>query len=205
MNKTAAAIDFYCDFTSPYAYLAATQIDDLAARHQRDVVWRPFLIGATFKVTGRKAPIDHPLVWEYVLNDVERFAKLLGQPLNYPKKFPILGVKASRLYYFLEDRDGEQTASKAFAKSVFRAYFVDQQDITSNRILASLAEPFDLSLSDIDQIVKSAEMKVRFKRVVDEAIERGIFGAPTFIVDGEMFWGVDRLDHLDRWLDLGGW
>lgn len=198
-------IEFYFDFTSPYAYLASTQIDALAARHQCEAVWRPFLIGATFKITGRKGPLDHPLVGEYVLNDVQRFARLLKQPLNYPKKFPILGVKASRLFYFLEAREGNQQQAKAFAQAVYKAYFVNQEDVMDSAVLTAIGAPFGFSRSDVDEIVRSPEMKARFKAVVDGAIERGIFGAPMCIVDGEMFWGVDRLNHLDKWLKKGAW
>lgn len=204
MVNTIADIEFYLDFTSPYAYLASTQIEALAAKHNRNVIWRPFLIGATFKVTGRGAPIGQPLVKEYTLNDVQRYARLLDQPINFPIKFPILSVKPSRLFYFLESRDNNQKAAIAFAKAAFLAYFVAQKDITSNNILAELVAPFDLTLNDVNEIVKSDEMKLRFKDVVEDAIARGIFGAPMLIVDGEMFWGVDRMAHLDKWLESGG-
>jgi 2-hydroxychromene-2-carboxylate isomerase len=197
-------IDFYLDFTSPYAYLASTQIEALAARQRVTVRWRPFLIGATFKVTGRKAPIEHPLVRDYMLHDVQRYARLLGQPLKFPLKFPILGVKACRLFYFLQQRDGHQQAAKPFASSVFTAYFVKQQDIMQNSVLARLTEPFGLSETRIAEIVVSSEMKSYFKSAVDEAIGRGVFGAPMFMVRDEMFWGVDRMQQLEQWLQSGG-
>lgn len=201
----AKDIDFYLDFSSPYAYLAATQIEALAAKHDAHVTWRPFLIGATFKVTGRKAPIQHPLVGDYMIKDVQRFAKLLGQAINFPIKFPILSVKPARLFYYLQERDGDQTAAKAFALKVFQAYFVDSQDFTSNKVLAALIKPFDVSEAQVDEAVKSDAMKTHFKAVVDQAIKRGVFGAPIFIVGEEMFWGADRLDHLDQWLKTDGW
>ena len=201
----AKEIDFYLDFSSPYAYLAATQIETLAVKHNAQVTWRPFLIGATFKVTGRKAPIQHPLVGDYMIKDVQRFAKLLGLTINFPIKFPILSVKPARLFYYLQERDGNQTAAKAFALKVFQAYFVDRQDFTSNKVLATLIKSFDVSETQVDEAVKSEAMKTLFKSVVDQAIQRGVFGAPIFIVDEEMFWGVDRLDHLDQWLKTGGW
>ena len=198
-------IDFYLDFVSPYAYLASTQIEALAERHYCEVVWRPFLIGATFKVTGRKAPVQHPLVWEYTLRDVQRCAHQLGQALNFPIKFPILSVKPSRIFYYFQDRDSNQLAAKKFASAVFQAYFIDRKDMTENRVLSEIAAPFGLGEDEVAEIVKSAAMKDRFKAVVDAAIENKVFGAPMFIVDGEMFWGVDRLDHLDKWLKSGGW
>jgi len=203
MNKITD-IDFYLDFTSPYAYLASTQIEVLAERQQVAVRWRPFLIGATFKVTGRKAPIEHPLLREYMLHDVQRYARLLNQPLTFPVKFPILSVKASRLFYYLQQRDGHQLSAKRFASAVFRAYFIERQDITQNTVLAALAEPYGLDAGETAAIVVSAEMKAYFKAVVDQAIERKVFGAPMFIAAGEMFWGVDRMGQLESWLQTGG-
>jgi 2-hydroxychromene-2-carboxylate isomerase len=204
MTEQLSDIEFYLDFTSPYAYLASTQIKALAARHGRNVIWRPFLIGATFKVTGRKALVQTPLVNEYTLNDVQRYARLLNQPINFPLKFPILSVKASRVFYYLEKQGDNQQAAIEFARTVFLAYFVERKDITSNEVLAELTAPFGLTLNDVNEIVKSDAMKTHFKAVVDTAIERGVFGAPMFIVDGEMFWGVDRMSHLDKWLQSEG-
>ncbi|MEE9446810.1 MAG: 2-hydroxychromene-2-carboxylate isomerase [Arenicellales bacterium] len=204
MSATKQII-FYLDFVSPYAYLASTQIEALAAKHGYSVLWRPFLIGATFKVTGRKAPIQHPLVGDYMKHDVQRFARMLGQPLNFPFKFPILSVKPSRVFYYLEARDGDQINAKAFAAKVYQAYFVDQLNITNNEVLAALAAPFGLSVQDLEIAVSSVEMKDKFKAIVAEAIDRKVFGAPMFIVEDEMFWGVDRMDHLDQWLAKGAW
>ena len=203
--KSDRRIDFYLDFTSPYAYLASTQIEALAAQAAYTVVWRPFLIGATFKITGRKALIQHPLVWDYSLRDVQRTARQLGQVINIPVNFPVLSVKAGRLFYYFQDRDNNQNTAKAFASAVFQAYFVAQKDITNNAVLGQISAGFDLSQQELDSVVKSAHSKQRFKSEVDAAIDRKVFGAPMFIVDGEMFWGVDRLEQLARWLRTGGW
>lgn len=203
--KADRQIDFYLDFTSPYAYLASTQIEALAARYDYTVVWRPFLIGATFKKTGRKALIQHPLVWEYSLNDVRRTARLLGQAISIPVKFPILSVKAGRLFYYFQDRDTDQAVAKKFAKAVFQAYFAEQKDITDNRVLSQLTRPFGLDEEQVSELVKSTGMKACFKAEVDAALERKVFGAPTFFVENEMFWGVDKLDQLARWLETDGW
>lgn len=198
-------IDFYLDFTSPYAYLASTQIEALAARYDYTVVWRPFLIGATFKITGRKALVQHPLVWEYSLDDVRRTARLLGQTINIPVKFPILSVKAGRLFYYFQNRDANQVIAKQFAAAVFQAYFIEQKDITDNQVLAQIVASFGVDAAGLGEIVKSTEMKARFKAEVDAVLERKVFGAPMFIVDGEMFWGVDKLEQLGMWLQTGGW
>ena len=205
METDARQVDFYLDFTSPYAYLASTRIDTLAARHDYRVVWHPFLIGATFRVTGRKAPVEHPLVREYMYHDVLRSARLLNQPLNFPAKFPILSVKPARLFYFLQDREGNQETAIAFAHAVYSAYFVEGRDISDSATLTELLLPFGMKEEEVDVQLRSSSLKERFRAEVDAAIERGVFGAPTFVVGDEMFWGHDRLDQLDLWLQAGGW
>ncbi len=203
--KSKGQIDFYLDFTSPYAYLASTQIETLAATYNYSVVWRPFLIGATFKITGRKALIQHPLVWEYSLHDVQRTARLLGQSISIPVKFPILSVKPGRLFYYFQERDGDQRVAKEFAAAVFQAYFVEQKDITEIQTLGQICAVFGVDEATVGQIVTSSEMKARFKTEVNAAVERNVFGAPMFIVKNEMFWGVDKLGQLGKWLETGGW
>jgi len=205
MPATAKTIDFYLDFTSPYAYLASTQVDALAQRQGVNFIWRPFLVGASFKITGRKAPVEHPLVREYMLHDVQRYARLLGQPIAFPKIFPILSVKPARLFYYLQQRDTGQQAAIAFARAVFHAYFVEQLDITDNAVLARLLLPYGVAAEDLNEITRSADIKQMFKDEVAAALEKQIFGVPTFIVDGEMFWGLDRMPQLEQWLTRGGW
>ena len=163
------------------------------------------MIGASFKISGRKALIEHPLVRDYTLNDVQRYARLLGQPLNFPQKFPILSVKPARCFYYLEQRDGNQRAAKLFSAEVFRAYFVERKDISSNEVLSKLLEPYDVPLVEFNTIMVSAEVRQMFRDAVDQALEKQVFGAPTFIVDGEMFWGVDRMAQLEQWMQTGGW
>ena len=92
-----------------------------------------------------------------------------------------------------------------FASAIYTAYFVDRLDHSNNRVLSEIAAPFGLTEDEVGEIVKSAAMKDRFRAEVEAAIERKVYGAPTFIVNGERFWGVDRLDQLDKWLRSGGW
>lgn len=201
----AKQIDFYLDFTSPYAYLASTQIEALAARQNAVARWRPFLIGASFKLSGRQAPIEHPLVREYTLNDVQRYARLLGQPLNFPLKFPILSVNPGRSFYYLQQRDNNQKAAKQFAADVFRAYFVERRDVSKAQVLGELLAPYGVSPTELNALIVSQEVRQLFRAAVDQALHRQVFGAPTFIIDEEMFWGVDRMAHLEQWMQSGGW
>jgi len=195
----AKPIDFYFDFSSPYGYLASTQIDDLAKRHKRDVAWHPFLLGAAFKVTGQKPLVEQPLRGAYHAHDFMRSARLLGVPFRLPEKFPFFGLAASRAFYWLGGGD----KAKQLAKSVFHAAFGEARDVTPIPAVAALAR--DLGVEGLEQGIELPETKEKLRVVTDQAIAEGIFGSPFFVVDGEAFWGHDRLAQVDRWLATGGW
>ena len=108
-----APIDFYFDFSSPYGYLAAEQIDDLAAKHGREVAWRPILLGAVFPQTGSQPLLNIPLKGDYARRDIERSARLLGISFQIPPGFPFMSVAACRAFYWLHDQD----PAKAVARS----------------------------------------------------------------------------------------
>jgi len=195
----AKPIDFYFDFSSPYGYLASTQIDDLARRHKREVAWHPFLLGAAFKVTGQKPLVEQPLRGAYHAHDFARSARLLGVPFRLPEKFPFFGLAASRAFYWLS---GDNRA-KQLAKAVFHAAFGEGRDVTPIPVVAALAR--DLGIEGLEQGIELPETKEKLRTVTDQAIAEGIFGSPFLIVDGEAFWGHDRLAQVDRWLATGGW
>ncbi len=195
----AKPIDFYFDFSSPYGYLASTQIDDLARRHKREVAWHPFLLGAAFKVTGQKPLVEQPLRGAYHAHDFARSARLLGVPFRLPEKFPFFGLAASRAFYWL----GGDDRAKQLAKSVFHAAFGEGRDVTPTPVVAALAR--DLGIEGLEEGIELPETKEKLRTVTDQAIAEGIFGSPFFIVDGEAFWGHDRLAQVDRWLATGGW
>src|SRR5581483_11822862 len=121
-------IDFYFDFSSPYGYIASTKIDALAAKHGRVAVWRPFLLGAAFKATGGQPLLDIPIKGKYAARDMARTARYLGVEYRQPSVFPIGTVAAARAYYWLEAKDPER--AKDVAKALYRAYFVDDVDIS---------------------------------------------------------------------------
>ncbi|HZT18926.1 MAG TPA: 2-hydroxychromene-2-carboxylate isomerase [Dongiaceae bacterium] len=195
----AAPIDFYFDFSSPYGYLASTQIDALAARHGRSVAWRPFVLGAAFKVTGQRPLIEQPLRGPYALRDFARSARLLGVPFRMPESFPFFALAAMRAFYWLDDAE----RAKALAKSVYHAAFGEGRDVTPAAVVAEIARP--LGIEGVERGVEEAETKARLREASDQALARGVFGSPFFIVDGEPFWGHDRLAHVERWLATGGW
>jgi 2-hydroxychromene-2-carboxylate isomerase len=195
----AEPIDFYFDFSSPYGYLASTEIDALAARHGRSVTWRPFVLGAAFKLTGQRALTEQPLRGDYARRDFARSARLLGVPLKMPEPFPFFALAASRACYWVE----VPSQAKALAKAVYHAGFGEGRDITPVPVVAEIAR--GLGIEGLEQGLEQPATKAALRDATDQALARGVFGSPFFFVDGEPFWGHDRLGQLDRWLVTGGW
>ena len=198
-----APIDFYFDFSSPYGYLAAQRIDDIAARHGREAAWRPYLLGAVFKTTGSQPLLQIPMKGEYAERDMRRCARLFGIPFTWPPTFPFASVAACRAYYRLSDRDPAQ--AKDLAKALYRAAFAEGRDISSAEAVGEVAAELGIDRDTLLAALQAPEVKERLKQEVDAAIARGVFGSPFIFVDGEPFWGHDRLEHVERWLETGGW
>jgi 2-hydroxychromene-2-carboxylate isomerase len=196
-------IDFYFDFSSPYGYLASTRIDGIAEKHGRAVRWRPFLLGAVFKTTGQRPLTEQPMRGDYHRRDFARSARLFGVPFRLPDPFPFAAVAPSRAFYWLADRDPAK--AKAFARAVFQAAFGEGRAVTSADRVAGLAEPLGIERADLLAALDDPAVKERLRVETDAAIARGAFGSPFIVVDGEPFWGSDRLDQVDRWLATGGW
>ena len=196
-------IDFYFDFSSPYGYFASARIEEIAAKHGRSVVWRPILLGAVFKITGQQPLPTIPLKGSYAKHDLARSARLFGMPFRLPTKFPIAGQAPSRAYYWVADRDGAQ--GRTLAQALYRAYFAEDRDISNPEVTANVAAKLGLNREELLHALNDPAVKERLKNEVDAAIERGVFGSPYVIVDGEPFWGSDRLDQVDRWLATRGW
>ena len=196
-------IDFYFDFSSPFGYFASRRIDELAARSGRDTVWRPYLMGAIFKITGRQPLVQHPLVKDYAIHDMQRSARLYDIPFRYPSKFPLGSVAACRAYYWLYDRDPDQ--AKTLARAIYTAYFVDDRDISAPQQILDIAASCGIERTTLETALGDPAVKERLRLVNDEAAARKIFGSPFVMVDGEPFWGNDRLDQVEQWLETGGW
>lgn len=198
----AAPIDFYFDFSSPYGYFASERIDALAARHGRAVLWHPILLGAIFKVTGGAPLPSLPLKGDYAMKDIPRTARFMGIPLSMPGVFPINSISPVRGFYWLAQTDAGR--ARDFAQACYRAYFGEGVNISDMEKLVVVADSLGIDRDAFSAGLADAAVKDRTKAAVDAALARGVFGSPTMIVDGEMFWGCDRLDQLGRWLETGG-
>jgi 2-hydroxychromene-2-carboxylate isomerase len=187
-----ATLEFFYDFTSPYSYLASTQVEAAAARAGAAVRWRPFLLGGVFKATGNRAPLETPAKGRHMLVDLQRWARRLGVPLRFPGTFPIPTVLALRCALAAEG-EGKLVP---FSQAVFRAAWADEQDVSSPEVLAGLAD--DVGLDGTTLLPAAPGFKEALIRQTNEAVERGAFGAPTFFVGDELFVGNDRLDFVEE-------
>lgn len=203
MNRPGRAIDFYFDFSSPYSYIASEWIEALAARHGRTVHWKAVLLGATFQAAELKSPVSHPIKREYSLHDFERSARFAGVPLKVPEKFPIPTQNAARVFWWLHDQDPERAT--AWARTCLRAYFTRGVDLSDRDALRGLADEAGLGADAAEAVWNDPAWKQRLKAENEAAIAAGVFGAPFFVVDGEPFWGNDRLAEVREWLQTGGW
>lgn len=199
----AQKFEFYFDFSSPYAYLASERVDAIAAKHGMQVIWRPFLLGAVFKLTNTAPLIGQPLKGDYSLHDLKRTARRYGFPFALPDQFPFGSVTASRAFYHIEQTN--PAGAVRFAKAVFRASFAARRDMCPVESVVAVAIEQGFDGDDVMAGIQSAGIKAHLKQEVDRAIARHVFGAPFFFIDDEPFWGHDRLTDIDCWLDQGGW
>ena len=203
MPDTLPPIDFWFDFSSPYGYLMSEKIDTLAAQYGRKVRWHPILLGIVFKATG-SAPLtlQNPAKAEYSLRDFARSARFMGIPYRQPDKFPLATQNAARAYYWLHTQDC--ALARQFAHAAFRALFVENRDISAPETVLEIATNLGVDHAALEAGLQSPEIKARLKEEVDNALKIGVFGSPHVIIDGEAFFGADRLAQIERWLESGG-
>lgn len=189
MSKT---VEFFFDFGSPTSYLAWTQLPHIAAAAGAQIVWRPMLLGGVFKASGNQSPVSIPAKGRYMLQDLARFARRYEVPLAFNPHFPINTLQLMRgaVAYL----DSEQFLP--YAKAVFEALWVQQQNLGNPEVVAAVLSAAGLDAAEFERLVGDEAVKQRLKDNTEEAIRRGVFGAPTFFVGSEMFFGQDRLDFV---------
>ena len=191
MSKT---VDFYFDFGSPAAYLAYTQLPKLRADTGATVVMKPLLLGGVFQATGNRPPISVPLKGTYLFQDMSRYAKRYGVPLNMNPHFPINTITLMRADVGLALRGDERLP--VYRDAVFRAIWVDKQNLNDPATVGAVLAAAGFDPAAIMALVADQQVKDELKALTQAAVDRGIFGAPTFFVGSEMFWGQDRLDFV---------
>ena len=196
-------LDFFFDFSSPYGYLASRRIESIAEQHGRSVHWHPVLLGFIFKVTESKPLVSFPLKGEYSIHDMKRCAREFNIPFNVPTNFPIGTVAAARAVLWAQKAHPE--AATSLIHELYKQYFVDGLDISELQHVLAGADSVGIDSKELGDALQDDAVKSMLKTSVDSAVGRGVFGSPFIIVDDEPFWGHDRLEHVSRWLDSGGW
>ena len=191
MNKT---YDYYFDFGSLASYLAHTQIERIAADTGAQVNLRPMLLGGVFKATGNASPMSVPAKGVHLFIDMKRFADSYGVPLNNNPFFPIITTTLMRMLTGLQMRSDPRM--HAFMDAVFNAIWVDALNMNDPEVVAQVLEKANFDPAELASLANEQATKDRLKEVTTEAVERGVFGAPSFFVGTYMFWGQDRIEQL---------
>ncbi|WP_111428360.1 2-hydroxychromene-2-carboxylate isomerase [Rhodobacteraceae bacterium DSL-40] len=203
MPADPALIEFWFDFSSGYAFFAAARITALAKRTGRAVLWRPYMLGTAFAVTGARGLSATPLKRDYARRDWARIARAEGLDFRLPEGHPRIALAATRAFYWIEAEAPER--APAFAARVFAEYYGPGLDTSRIEEVARLAPPLGLSGEALIEGAQSLAIRERTRTVGEAAVGRGIFGSPFFVADGEPFWGWDRMPMLEDWLTRGGW
>ena len=194
----AISIDYYFAPQSPWAYLGHLRFWDVARQAGATIRVLPVDLGAVFPATGGlPLPKRAPQRQAYRLLELQRYADFLHAPINVqPKYFPVSGDAAAKLIIAVDMKDGAEAAMH-IADAIQRAVWVEERHIASEETLAALLRERELPAQRLEESHSQA-VHEQYERDSLAAIEAGVFGVPSYVVDGEIFWGQDRLDFLQR-------
>jgi 2-hydroxychromene-2-carboxylate isomerase len=190
-----ATLDFWFEFASTYSYPAVARIGALAERAGVQVAWKPFLLGPIFKAQGwNDSPFNiYEAKGRYMWRDIERLCAQYGLGFRRPSTFPRNGLLAARVAALNEAWVPD------FVRAVYRANFADDRDISDRGVIAEILGRIGQPPDAVLATAETPETKERLKRQTEEAVRLGIFGAPSFVARGELFWGNDRLEDALAW------
>ncbi|MBX3489626.1 2-hydroxychromene-2-carboxylate isomerase [Parvibaculum sp.] len=190
-------VEFWYEFASTYSYLAAMRVERAAAEAGVDLVWRPFLLGPIFGAQGwNDSPFNiYPAKGKYMWRDMARLCADAGLTLKEPVRFPQNGLKAARLALLGQD----EAWGPEFTRRIYLANFAEQKDISDEAVLAEILAALGLDAAALTARANEPAHKERLKAQTEAAIAKGIFGAPSFVVGDELFWGNDRLEAALQW------
>ncbi|MFN0038373.1 MAG: 2-hydroxychromene-2-carboxylate isomerase [Burkholderiales bacterium] len=195
----AREVEFLFDFGSPTAYLAYTQLPRIAAQRKARILWRPILLGGVHKASGNSAPMTVPAKGRWMFHDIARWAKRYGVAYQMNPHFPINTVALMRAAVGVQMKMPEQFMH--FVDVVYKAVWADARNMGDPAEVGSVLRAAGLDAERIVALTSEQEIKDRLKSNSDDAVARGVFGAPTFFVGKEMFFGQDRLEFVAEALD----
>ena len=193
------SVEFYFDLGSPYSYLAYYRLLQIAEQQEIQVVYKPILLGGVFKATGNRSPIEIPVKGAYSILDMQRWAEYYQIPMQMNPHFPMNTLTLMRILTGVQLLSLEKF--EQVLKLLFDAMFGTPQNLNEPTVLAEVLKPSGFSVEDIMSMVQSDVVKQKLITETEQAILRGIFGAPTFFVGDEMYWGQDRLHFVEQALN----
>ena len=193
------SVEFYFDLGSPYSYLAYYRLLQIAEQQEIQIVYKPILLGGVFKATGNRSPIEIPVKGVYSILDMQRWAEYYQIPMQMNPHFPMNTLTLMRILTGVQLLHVEKF--EQVLKLLFDAMFGTPQNLNEPAVLAEVLKPSGFSVEDIMSMVQSEVVKQKLITETEQAIQRGIFGAPTFFVGDEMYWGQDRLHFVEQALN----
>jgi 2-hydroxychromene-2-carboxylate isomerase len=188
------SVDFFFDVGSPASYLAWTQLPGVCASHGADLVYRPMLLGGVFQATGNVSPVTIPAKGRYTQMDYERHARRYGVPFKGNPHFPVITLFLMRAITGIQLRRPEQL--QQLLGCVFKALWIDALNLNDAQLTARILTEGGFDPAEIERLTQDPETKAALKATTQEAVERGVFGAPTLFVGEQMFFGQDRMDFV---------
>ena len=188
------AVEFYFDVGSPAAYLAWTQLPKIAREAGVEIEYRPFLLGGVFQATGNRSPMEVPAKGQYLQDDLARFARRYGVEFRHNPHFPINTLMLMRGALGLQMREPDRM--ERYVDAVYRAIWVDGKNMNDPATVAAVLQQAGFDPEKLLALASDQAVKDQLKVTTQDAVSRGVFGAPTFFVNNQMFWGQDRLDFV---------
>ncbi|MCL6244568.1 2-hydroxychromene-2-carboxylate isomerase [Acinetobacter sp. ANC 7200] len=189
-------IEFYFDVGSPYSYIGFHRIQHIAEQYQAEIIWKPMLLGGVFKATGNSSPMAVPAKARYSMIDLQRWAKLWQIPVQMNPYFPINTLQLMRLITAVQLFQSEEFLK--VLTGIFNAMFGQPRNLNDLTTFMQLMQELGLGAEQVKQWLDDEKVKSELKVVTEEAIERGVFGAPSWFVDDELYWGVDHLHFVEH-------
>lgn len=190
-------VEFYFDFGSPYSYLAFHQLPKIAQSRGAEIIWRPILLGGIFQATGNHSPVEVALKGVHLGTDLQRWAKHFGVPFQMNPYFPINTLPLMRGAVALQMR-GDKAGLERYMAAVFNAMFEKPRNMGSPEVIGAMLHEAGFDPAQFLAMINEQAVKDQLKKSTNDAVARGVFGAPTFFVGEEMYWGQDRLHFVDE-------
>lgn len=191
MSKT---LEFFFDLGSPATYLAYTQLPALCASTGTQLIYKPMLLGGVFKATGNASPITVPAKGRYMFDDLARYARRYNVPLTFNPHFPINTLLLMRAVTGIQLRQPERFDD--FVDCLFRALWVDGRHLGDPTVVAAVLTEHGFSPEEVLTLANDEAVKTALKDNTEQAVQRGVFGAPSLFVGNQLFFGQDRLDFV---------